>query len=75
MSGCLIELIPLDAVYLEGPPHGFNMLAVKEKSLLDPSVFRVCRNKSPKLLLYKSPSLHHPTEWLTRLPAWLSEGD
>ena len=75
MGGCLIELLPLDAAYLEGPPHGFNMLAVKDEALLDPSVFRLCRNKSPKLLLYKSPVLHHPTEWLNSLPAWLSGGD
>jgi FkbM family methyltransferase len=75
MNGCLIELLPLDAVYLEGPPHGFNMLAVKDDALLDPATFRLCRHKSPKLLLYKSPALHHPTEWLTRLPDWLSEGD
>lgn len=70
MGNSFIELLPLDAVYLEGPPHGFNMLAVKDKELLDLSVFRFCENKSPKLLLYKSPELHYPTEWLTCLPAW-----
>jgi FkbM family methyltransferase len=75
MNGCLIELLPPDAVHLEGPPHGFNMLAVKDEALLDPSIFRLCRHKSPKLLLYKSPALHHPTEWLTRLPDWLSGSD
>ncbi len=71
MRGCRIELLPLDAVYLEGPPHGFNMLAVRDEALLDESVFRFCRDKSPKLLLHKSAVLHHPTEWLTHLPPWL----
>jgi FkbM family methyltransferase len=75
MRGCLLELLPLDAVYLEGPPHGFNMLAVRDEALLDDSVFRLCRDKSPKLLLHKSPILHHPTEWLTHLPSWLGGGE
>ncbi len=72
MGDCLIELVPPDAVFLDGPPHGFNMLAVKDERALDPTLFRICRGKSPKLLLYKNPQLHHPTEWLTRLPEWLN---
>jgi len=72
MAGCLIELLPSDAVYLDGPPHGFNMLALKDDAMLDPGLFRICRDRSPKLLLYKDPQLHHPTEWLSRLPDWLS---
>jgi FkbM family methyltransferase len=72
MAGCLIELIPPDSVYLEGPPHGFNMLAVKNEASLDRGVFRVCRDRSPKLLLHKSPALHHPSEWLAQLPEWLT---
>jgi FkbM family methyltransferase len=72
MAGCLIELLPPETVYLEGPPHGFNMLAVKDEAQLDPARFRFCKDKSPKLLLHKDPKLHHPTEWLTRLPAWLA---
>lgn len=71
MRDCRIELIPAEAVFLDGPPHGFNVLAIKDEAILDPALFRVCRDKSPKLLLYKDPQLHHPTEWLTRLPAWL----
>ena len=63
MPGCKIELIEPEKTYLEGPPHGFNMLAVKDKSILEPSVFRFVKNVSPKLLLHKSPSLHWPTEW------------
>ena len=63
MPGCKIELIEPEKTYLEGPPHGFNMLAVKDKSILKPSVFRFVKNVSPKLLLHKSPALHWPTEW------------
>jgi FkbM family methyltransferase len=74
MQGCLIELVPLDAVYLEGPPHGFNLLALKDP-VLDPAVFRLVRGKSPKLLLYKAPQLHHPSEWLEQLPAWLRDDE
>jgi FkbM family methyltransferase len=56
-----IELIPLDLTYLEGPPHGFNLLAVKQPELLANSIFRTCSSMvSPKLLVHKSPALHHP---------------
>lgn len=58
----LVELIELDHVYLEGPPHGFNMLAVPSGFSLDPEIFRVMRGVSPKLLHHKDPALHHPTE-------------
>jgi hypothetical protein len=59
-----IELIPAPVVYLEGPPHGFNMLAVKDTAILENDRFRFCENVSPKLLLHKDPSLHHPTDGL-----------
>jgi FkbM family methyltransferase len=59
-----IELIDPESVYLEGPPHGFNMLAVKDKSILLPELFRFCRDVSPKLLLHKEPKLHHPLDGL-----------
>lgn len=55
-----IELIPLDKTYLEGPPHGFNMLGVKNKSMLENDIFRFCYNVSPKLLKHKNPDLYHP---------------
>ncbi len=64
MSGQPIEIIPCDAVYLEGPPHGFNMVAVKDSSLLSGAEFRLCRQVSPKLLRHKSPELHHPIDGL-----------
>lgn len=55
-----IELIPADQVYLEGPAHGFNMLAVLDETILDRSLFRRVENVSPKLLRHKNPALHHP---------------
>jgi FkbM family methyltransferase len=64
MQGRPIELVPIDDIYLEGPPHGFNMLAVKEPALLDQPLFKICPGVSPKLLVHKSPQLHHPTDGL-----------
>lgn len=59
-----IELIPADAVYLEGPPHGFNMVAVKDAGRFDGAPYKICRHVSPKLLRHKDPALHHPTDGL-----------
>lgn len=55
-----IEVIPVDHVYLEGPPHGFNMLATKDHGLVDRLGLRVVSDVSPKLLVEKDPTLHHP---------------
>jgi FkbM family methyltransferase len=55
-----IELVPADTVYLEGPPHGFNMLATTLPERLDLAVFRIVGHVSPKLLAHKDPALHHP---------------
>ncbi|MDH4462611.1 MAG: FkbM family methyltransferase [Acidovorax sp.] len=60
MPGQPIELVPLDAVYLEGPPHGFNMLAVPDAARVQGSAFRMVEGVSPKLLPHKTPHLHHP---------------
>lgn len=60
MNNKPVEIIPVESVYLEGPPHGFNMLATKDSQLTKNSLFRVCQNVSPKLLLHKAPALHHP---------------
>lgn len=60
MAGKPIELIPPEAVYLEGPPHGFNMLAIKDLTLIENPLFQICRHVSPKLLWHRSPDLHHP---------------
>lgn len=71
MAGCKIELVPIDDIHLEGPPHGFNLVAVKDHSLLSGDRFRLCPGRSPKLLLHREPTLHHPTEWLDDPPVWL----
>lgn len=60
LAGRPIELIPADAVYLEGPPHGFNMVAVKDPSLFETPDYLIVRDVSPKLLRHKDPKLHHP---------------
>lgn len=61
MAGKAIELIPPESTYLEGPPHGFNMLAVKDRSIVETREFSICTGLvSPKLLMHRSPKLHHP---------------
>ena len=64
LSGRPIELIPADGVYLEGPPHGFNMVAVKDPAIFETEAYRIVRDVSPKLLRHKDPKLHHPIEGL-----------
>lgn len=64
MEGKPIEVIPVDRVYLEGPPHGFNLLATKEPGLIQRLGLRVVEHVSPKLLLHKDPALHHPLDGL-----------
>ncbi len=59
-----VELVPPERTYLDGPPHGFNMLAVKQPEIIDDPRFRICTDVSPKLLPHKDPQLHHPTDWL-----------
>ncbi|MET0294103.1 MAG: FkbM family methyltransferase [Phenylobacterium sp.] len=60
LAGKPIELIPQDKVYLEGPPHGFNMVAVKDVAVFRNDRYRIVENVSPKLLRHKDPALHHP---------------
>ncbi|MHC5022853.1 MAG: FkbM family methyltransferase [Planctomycetota bacterium] len=57
-----IELVRPEDTWLEGPPHGFNMLAVKDPALLRSDLFRVCRDVSPKLLPHRDPARHHPLD-------------
>ncbi|HEX2558683.1 FkbM family methyltransferase [Phenylobacterium sp.] len=64
LSGKPVELIPQDKVYLEGPPHGFNMVAVKDPTVFDGPGYRIVENVSPKLLRHKDPKLHHPVDGL-----------
>jgi FkbM family methyltransferase len=60
LGGRPIELVPPDSAYLEGPPHGFNMLATKEPALVNGAPFVLSPGVSPKLLVHRDPALHHP---------------
>ena len=60
MAGEPIELVDAAGAYLEGPPHGFNMLAVKDEALVQGPLFRICSGVSPKLLRHRDPRLHKP---------------
>jgi hypothetical protein len=60
LAGRPIELIPAEAVHLEGPPHGFNMVAVKDPAVFNSLAYSIVRDVSPKLLRHKDPKLHHP---------------
>jgi FkbM family methyltransferase len=60
MAGYPVEIIPVDCVYLEGPPHGFNLLATKDSDLVRRLGLRIVKNVSPKLLLNRDPTLHQP---------------
>jgi len=60
MRGKPVELVELDSVYLDGPPHGFNMVAVKDLAVLKTDAIRFCRGVSPKLLAHRDPALHQP---------------
>lgn len=55
-----IELLNLNNTYLEGPNHGFNLIATKEKNLiLKKNIFLSNKNYSPKYLFYKSSKKFH----------------
>ena len=60
MEGRPVELVPIKGMYLEGPPHGFNVLAVKDKSIIDKHNLKICPGVSPKLLFHRDPKLHQP---------------
>jgi FkbM family methyltransferase len=60
MAGMPVEIVPVRHVYLEGPPHGFNVLATKDPELIDRLQLKVVKDVSPKLLLHKDPALHQP---------------
>jgi FkbM family methyltransferase len=55
-----IELIPLGSIHLEGPPHGFNMVATKDPATFQGDLYRQVKDVSPKYLRHKDPALHHP---------------
>jgi len=60
LAGKPVELIPMEAIHLEGPPHGFNMVAVKDPAVFDGPGYAIVRDVSPKYLRHKDPKLHHP---------------
>jgi FkbM family methyltransferase len=60
MKATPIEIVPCDDVYLEGPPHGFNMLAVKRPALMGEIGLRVVKGVSPKLFPHKDPAIFQP---------------
>lgn len=64
MVGKPVELVPVHTVYLEGPPHGFNMVAVQDVAVFSGPLYKIVEHVSPKLLLHKDPALHHPTDGL-----------
>jgi FkbM family methyltransferase len=61
LNGSPVELVPPETAYLDGPPHGFNMVAVKEPAALDAAGVVFSPGVSPKLLVDGDPALHHPT--------------
>ena len=57
-----IELLPLDRTFCETPPHhGFNMLAVPSKTLIEKDIFRIVHDLSPKLILTKNDPRFSPS--------------
>lgn len=55
-----LEIIPMKDVYIANVPHGFNMLATKDKDLAAKYDLTVVENLSPKLLSDKDTSLPYP---------------
>lgn len=55
-----VELIPASTCYLEGPSHGFNMLAIKRGSIVEDRFFKIVDGVSPKLLKHRDPKYHAP---------------
>jgi FkbM family methyltransferase len=60
MNNTPIELIPSNSIYLEGPHHGFNVLAVKNVNKLNDQIFSFVKDVSPKYLDHKDPKFHQP---------------
>lgn len=60
MAGRPVEIVPVDSVYLEGPPHGFDLLATKDPGLIDRLGLVTVPGVSPKLLVHRDPALHWP---------------
>ena len=59
-----VELLPTDRTYCETPPHhGFNMLAVPSKNLIENSLFKIVYDLSPKLILPKNDVKFSPSKF------------
>ena len=64
MKSRAIELIPIKSVYLEGPPHGFNLLATKDKNLPTRLGVQLIEGVSPKYIPGRDPQLFAPLDGL-----------
>lgn len=63
-SDLKIELIPIDRTDISGPPHGFNVLAVPDSSLLNDNLFSIVKDVSPKLFVDRNTKMNLPFEWI-----------
>lgn len=57
-----MEIIPLDRVILHGPPHGFNIIASKDKRFFGSERFVRTVDVSPKYLRYRDSELYKPLQ-------------
>ena len=59
-----VELLPLNRTYCDIPPHhGFNLLAVPSKSLIENELFKIVFDLSPKLILPKNDVKFSPSKF------------
>ena len=59
-----VELLPLNRTYCDIPPHhGFNLLAVPSKSLIENKLFKIVFDLSPKLILPKNDVKFSPSKF------------
>lgn len=59
-----VELLPTNRTYCEIPPHhGFNMLAVPSKNLIENDLFKIVFDLSPKLILPKNDLKFTPSKF------------
>lgn len=59
-----VELLPTNRTYCEIPPHhGFNMLAVPSKELIENDLFKIVFDLSPKLILPKNDVKFSPSKF------------
>ena len=55
-----VELLGLNNTCLDGPSHGFNLIATKDKKTLsNKNIFITNRNYSPKYLFHKTSNKYH----------------